>query len=493
MQQAIQQAVQSCLACISGKTRCDRKRPECSRCLKKGIICNYASDHPKGNGQARPRPTAELTLGASPETVSSLGKVSPPAVLAPQESDNSIINEDLFATLEALPGSFGEAAFEWDNPPAVDVLEPFTAPARGNEAAQTLAVKNNPFTISTTDFQTSHWFPLPRPPGFPDVLSIPRSPSNKSRSLIRRPKLKTGVQRVASLIWHTLKSYPLMMKQDHALPPFIHPQMAASESGARDIEPLHNCISLMQLLYSGLQGSRKLFWRNVRQECERLYKAPAELSAPGIIAALQALSIYIIVRLDDSETEGNDIEGLLIMTVIALSVELNRDGFGQDSALSTTSPESTWKHWLFVESGRRLCVLYQIVNMVVVFEPASMCDLQADGLILSPLPARKQLWEADTATNWMKEIERDLGAQTIYAMTVDGDLVKVSEGCPKDGIVQYGRAGARQKADWEEWFAGMDGFGGLVMLAASLVGQDWIGPAIGRGQQGISVYREGNE
>ncbi|KAK8038650.1 hypothetical protein PG993_007061 [Apiospora rasikravindrae] len=245
--------------------------------------------------------------------------------------------------------------------------------------------------------------------------------------------------------------------------------MVASGSEGRDMEPLHNCISLMQMLNTGLQGSRKLFWRNVRQECERLYQAPAELSAPGIITALQALSIYIIVRLDDNETEGNDIDGLLIMTVIALSMELNRAEFGQDSALSTLTPESTWRHWIFVESGHRLCVLYQIVNMVVVFEPASMCDLQADGLILSPLPARKQLWEAGSATRWMKEIERDLRAQTDYGMAVNGDLVKVSEG-PREGIGQYGRAGARQKADWEEWFAGMDSFGGLVMLAASLVG-----------------------
>ncbi|KAK8094770.1 hypothetical protein PG997_001455 [Apiospora hydei] len=442
-------------------------------CLNKGIVCNYASDLPKGNGQVRSQPTAESTLSTSPEAVSSFGTDSPPAATAPQDSEKGgqlTIDHDFLAALEAASESFGGAMSGGSDAPDVRILDPFAVSAGGNEATQTLASKNNPFTLSTTDFQINQSFPLPgRGTGFPDVLSIPRSPSNNSRSLIRRPKLKTGVQRVASLIWHTLKSYPLMMMRDHALPPFIHPQMVASDTEARDMEPLHNCASLMQLLNAGLQGSRKLFWRNVRQECERLYKAPAELSAPGIIAALQTLSIYIIVRLDDGEAEGNDIDGLLIMTVIALSVELNRADFGQDSALSTTSPESTWRHWLFVESGRRLCVLYQVVNMVVVFEPASMCDLEADGLILSPLPARKQLWEADTATRWMKEIERDLGAQTDYGMTVNGDLVKVSEGGPQDGIVQHGRAGARQKADWEEWFAGMDGFGGLVMLAASLV------------------------
>ncbi|KAK8133582.1 hypothetical protein PG984_005594 [Apiospora sp. TS-2023a] len=245
--------------------------------------------------------------------------------------------------------------------------------------------------------------------------------------------------------------------------------MLRSESGGQEMEPLHNCINLMSMLQGGFQGSRKLFWRNVRQECERLYKEPSKLSYLEVVAALQALSIYIIVRLDDGETEDNDIDGLLIMTVIVLSMELARANFGQESALSITSPESTWRHWMMVESGRRLCVLYQIVNMVVVFEPAAMCDLHADGLILSPLPARSQLWEADTAAKWMSEIERDLGSQTDYGMTVSGDLVKVSESPVSGNMVEAG-AWPRQKADWEEWLAGMDSFGGLVMLAASLVG-----------------------
>lgn len=107
--------------------------------------------------------------------------------------------------------------------------------------------------------------------------------------------------------------------------------------------------------------------------------------------------------------------------------------------------------------------------MVVVFEPAALCDLHAEGLILSPLPARRQPWEADTADKWMSEIERDLGSQTDYGMTVGGDLVKVSES-PMEGSTEEAGARPRQKADWEEWLSGMDSFGGLVMLAVSLVG-----------------------
>ncbi|KAK8108096.1 uncharacterized protein PG998_010109 [Apiospora kogelbergensis] len=413
---------------------------------------------------------------SSPGVTDSLSKINPlPADTGTQEADNNdgginniINNDDFIAALDAATGSLGEAEFNWAPSKDVGLFEPFTpSPGVYEAASQSFASKTTPFTFSSTAFQSNLSFPTPRAVSIHNILTIPRSPSNNNRSIIRRAKIKTGAQRVATLIYHTLKSYPLMMMRDNALPPFIHQQMASSDTGS---ESLHNCISLMHLHNSGLPGSRKLFWRNVRQECERLSKDPSKLGYVEIVAALQALSMYIIIRFGDEEAEEGDIDAMLTMTVIAMSVELNRANFGQDSAVSATSPESTWRHWMFVESGRRLCVLYQIVNMVVVFEPATMCDLEADGLILPTLPARKQLWEADTATKWMTEIERDLGAQTDYGMAVNGDLIKIRQTYGNE-VAAYGSGvPSRQKADWEEWFSGMDSFGGLVMLAASLVG-----------------------
>ena len=103
----------------------------------------------------------------------------------------------------------------------------------------------------------------------PDV-SIQAIPTYTLRSFNRRPKLKTGAQRIANLIFHTLKSYPLMMLRDNTLPPFIHPHLVSSDVENNDMEPLTNCISLVHMLSSRIHGSRKLFWKNVRMECERL-------------------------------------------------------------------------------------------------------------------------------------------------------------------------------------------------------------------------------
>ena len=114
------------------------------------------------------------------------------------------------------------------------------------------------------------------------------------------------------------------------------------------------------------------------------------------------------------------------------------------------------------------------MNMLIYFDPATLCDMHTD-LIQAPLPARKQLWEAGDEFVWMAESAREPGIQTSFGLAANGDLVRVDEGrlgC-SDAVLLHkssdGRSLSRSTANWEEWCSGMDGFGGLVMLAASLV------------------------
>jgi hypothetical protein len=55
--------------------------------------------------------------------------------------------------------------------------------------------------------------------------------------------------------------------------------MASSIADSDDLEPLHNCISLLHMLRGRVAGSRKLFWRNVRMECERFLEEVCDGSA----------------------------------------------------------------------------------------------------------------------------------------------------------------------------------------------------------------------
>jgi hypothetical protein len=133
-----------------------------------------------------------------------------------------------------------------------------------------------------------------------------------------------------------------------------------------------------------------------------------------------------------------------------------------------------WKDWLYEESRRRLSVVYRVVSMLVYFEPAALCTLQSD-LILAPLPAKKQLWEASNEVLWNVEVARDPGTRNAFALASSGELVKLSEDqqyC-SDSLLLYKSLNdgtpKRSMTGWEEWLSGMDGFGGLVMLAASLI------------------------
>lgn len=123
---------------------------------------------------------------------------------------------------------------------------------------------NDPFFYSTPQTQQSI--------GCVPTPSIPRPPHPAARTLVHKPKRPAAAQRVADLIFLTLKSYPGRMLREKALPPFIHPKLvAAAEAGEIPMEPLLNCLSLVHMISSGIRGSRKLFWKNVRLECEHVF------------------------------------------------------------------------------------------------------------------------------------------------------------------------------------------------------------------------------
>jgi hypothetical protein len=95
-----------------------------------------------------------------------------------------------------------------------------------------------------------------------------------------------------------------------------------------------------------------------------------------------------------------------------------------------------------------------------------------------PLPASKLLWEARNAKIWRTEVETWDKSNEIFGLMRDGQLVR---------LVQPPRYGEDRKTSantlgdtyhgqvweagesWIDWVAGMDAFGYLVMIAASLV------------------------
>ncbi|KAI5201221.1 hypothetical protein AUEXF2481DRAFT_28273 [Aureobasidium subglaciale EXF-2481] len=209
------------------------------------------------------------------------------------------------------------------------------------------------------------------------------------------------------------------------LPPFIHPaSMALSDDS--DMEPLANCLSLMHMLGGGFRGSRKLLWRNVRSESERMREQQAGVNEWQLLAAMQALSLYILMRLQEGETEHNNCDSLMLATFMMIAGGFARTGSKCDveRVMSEHCLKTSWRVWVLLESRR-----------------SGMCQLQND-LITAPLPSKKYIWEADNKHNWHDGIKGKAELQENFALTAGGAIVQLKEEqsyC--NGKLQYGTIG----------------------------------------------------
>jgi hypothetical protein len=258
--------VRSCVSCARGKARCDTRRPECSRCKTKGVECQYPANTPKSRGP-RTKHNVEAPTEQREIVPSLIGDT--PNVENHQEARNvvdAVLDNEIFA-FDQESANIGEDFLDW-NDYNIDFTEfldtqtnrgSFQYPASGSLS---LARHSTPSTYRTVQAQQAISSPS---------VFMPGTPTSQVRSLISRPNKRTGAQSVANLILHTLKSYPLMMLRHQTLPPFIHPHSISSEVENDNMEPLNNCLSLVHMISSGIRGSRKLFWKNVRQECEHLF------------------------------------------------------------------------------------------------------------------------------------------------------------------------------------------------------------------------------
>ncbi|KAF2704664.1 hypothetical protein K504DRAFT_506642 [Pleomassaria siparia CBS 279.74] len=443
--------------------------------MKKGIECRYPTKQPKN-----PRPSNVNTDDALNGTRISLPLLAADDIFI--EPDKEVNGDDIVNGALAVPdldfANFGENYFDWTDV-NVDLTE-----GQDEDRVEKVAQPTQ-ITASTSSILVRHSTPLAVQPlqrqqSMPsDSFSIPPQPSYTIRSLVWRSSRTPGAQRTANLILYNLRSFPRMMLRHNSLPPFIHPHLMSSAFMEKHMEPLNNCISLVHMISSGIQGSRKLFWKSVGLECERLCAEHSTLTRWELLAAMQALAIYILIRMDEGEMEYNNFDTLLLVTVAVTSKETacRTPSCPTQSALSGYGLENDWHNWIFDESRRRLGVIYRVLNILVYLEPAALCDLPAD-LALAPLPTKKQLWEAADEFAWKVESERQPGAHNAFAVAANGDLVLLGGGqlaCSSDSLLLHNpptldfRTPSRSAANWEEWCSGMDGFGGLVLLAASLI------------------------
>ncbi|KAH7066852.1 hypothetical protein BKA63DRAFT_571251 [Paraphoma chrysanthemicola] len=307
------------------------------------------------------------------------------------------------------------------------------------------------------------------------ITSVATMPSYELRSFAEKSKMAGGGQITAKLMVQILTSYPGMLRDPNSPPPFIHHSSMKSLPGCetRATESLSTCTSLMQLLGSGTPGSRRLVWKNIRLECERLYVDWMNPDKWELLSSMQALLIYMMLRLQDGENTHNNFDVLLLSAMWVVACSMNHKiGNLECGSPTGLSYGNTYDDWIFEESRRRLAITFRTIGMLFSTEPASGCSLDSS-FLLAPLPASKLLWDAPSEAQWLVEKNRDRRGESVFGIRMGGAMVKLDRS--EDTFTRYGlNAGqmeeekSKSSANWAEWCAGMDGLGALVMLAASL-------------------------
>lgn len=241
----------SCLACARAKARCDAESSSCSRCITKGLHCKYPGGTTSSSAALRPKPA---TAGpAQPD--------SPHEDVVP----SSTIIEDDFPDAEDIDIDFdisdlNRGQLSWD---LISTEVNSTPDLAFNQDQPLLNLVSTPITSQQSSSSSPQYSP---------ISALSAMPLYHLRAFAQNPMTKSGPANTTSiLMMRILTSYPTMLRDLSNLPPFIHPLfLAGQEKGGKSLESLTTCVSLIQMLNSGIQGSKKLVWKNVRLECERL-------------------------------------------------------------------------------------------------------------------------------------------------------------------------------------------------------------------------------
>lgn len=241
----------SCLACARAKARCDTKTPGCSRCTAKGLHCKYPGETTSSLGARRAVPASATRTHSDPPHEDT----APPATI-PEDDFPGDGNTDFDFDISDI--NRGEQS--WDMViSSLSTDRDLTL----DQDESVLNIFNTPSTSQHGSYPPSQYSP---------ISALSAMPLYHLRAFAQNPITKSGTANTTSiLMMRILTSYPMMLREPSNPPPFIHPLfLTGEEKRERPLESLNTCVSLIQMLNSGIQGSKNLVWKNVRLECERL-------------------------------------------------------------------------------------------------------------------------------------------------------------------------------------------------------------------------------
>ncbi|KAH7036247.1 hypothetical protein B0J12DRAFT_678674 [Macrophomina phaseolina] len=350
----------SCLDCVRSKRKCDQGFPKCRRCVKRRVECQYIAKSPnrllKGDEE-----THGNTEGQAAELAA---EAATPSSLQLQRSPSPIRGLTPFLT------------------------DPF------------MELANDPFNLPSLpldDFLS------------PAVVSdIMADPILDNPELAAGPNYQRRVEYVARRIARMPKTFA-----ETAQAPFIHRRLLQDREPAPP-PPLQDALSACALYSLKNPHNQALVFRNLEAKACQLIVATADpfrLSRRDLLAALQALLLYQIVRLFDGDIrlrmQAEADEATLLTWTNALRARMRQVGPAGPALPPTPSAAATpsrqqsrppdWLHWLLEESIRRTVFISIMLKALYAYLKFGYDEFNLKGLGIT---AQAALWDAQSEFGW---------------------------------------------------------------------------------------------
>ncbi|KAL4780575.1 hypothetical protein BJX76DRAFT_337562 [Aspergillus varians] len=350
----------ACTKCVTDRTRCNLKRPSCSRCALRQVPCHYP--YPTQDSSRSPSPEREepsLSLQPDPSVLPEV-----PETLVPPESQSLGDPSSLFDALFSDP-------IPWDLTLPVD-SNPFFLPQRRDSSALV-------FNSSGQKHSGGLLSPLVSPnPSVDDTAAL--------------------VNHSMELIFRVLRAWPRMLAEEFQYPPLIH--HSHHGDGMSLPLPLAKCFTLVKMWHGKCQGAEDMVHKLILKEIDNLLSTKFKnLDEASLLAVLQAVTIYTIILLFPSSGPHPAMPDVNIFRKVQDLINYTaHTGLFLQEEREQMRP--TWAAWVHVTSKRRAMLsLYLIHWAYAVFHnvpPSFNCR----DLGFMPAPAAKVLWHAQSEQEW---------------------------------------------------------------------------------------------
>ncbi|PGH07397.1 hypothetical protein AJ79_06299 [Helicocarpus griseus UAMH5409] len=475
----------SCVRCRQSKLRCNQAIPSCSRCIERGTRCLYDD----GNGAPYARHSASRT--STPQRfLEELSDSIVPQVGALPSSNSastpSMFIEPLTEAGDPRPGidfeldwiAIDAAGSESFNLPKLDpaLSASATLSQQPNwtgvrelsetevdaSGAESTSMRANPSYILNS------WFLERTTAVSADSENDTSRVSLQPRRILQRRQILRHCA-LSAVVVGQLTSFPKMMIQGERLPPFIRPPCYMHEDMAFDCaksrrhkclsKELAICASLVEMFYSRTAQNAEFVWKTIYAEKDRLKREHESLDMHQRLAALQAITVYIILQAQDVESADANGAHSLISTAVDIATSVSQRIKPTTNTLHDPPSQQRWVH---NESASRTLILLIIMDLLLdgFLEARNFCNSVCNyNFHKAPLPATRDLWEAPTNFSWRTEYEKYNSRRKARKTLTIGDLLELDK---VGALRQSDLENNEVVADILTWCEGLDSLGSLL-------------------------------